>query len=450
MIATEGPNPKGALLRILGVSFGVAVTLGSTIGIGILRTPGTVAAQLGSIRLVVAIWIVGGVYALFGTLAVAELATMLPQAGGWYVYARRALGEYAGFTVGWINWVSFCSATASISIVIGEYVVRLVPALAGSTTETAVAVLLVFTLMHWRGVRLGSRAQEWMSFATASGFVTLILACFVFGGAVSRVNIEPGTSMAMAPAALVVALAMAFQSVIFTYDGWYGAIYFSEEDTDPTRHLPRAMIGGVLVVIVLFLLVNLAFLRVLPLAQLAASRLAAADAAQVVFGAHGDRLITALSLVSLLGVTNAAFMQTSRVLYGMSRDALFLPGVAVVNRRGTPTLALIIGTGVEILLVVSGNFERLLAMTAFFFVAMYSSGFVALFVLRVREPDWPRPFRAWGYPWTTAVAVVLSCLFLAGVVVSDPVNSLLAVTAVAMSYPLYLLVKWGREPLTTS
>jgi basic amino acid/polyamine antiporter, APA family len=150
---------KGKLLRILGVSFGIAVTLGSTIGMGILRTPGTVAAQLGDVRLILGIWVLGGVYALCGTIAVTELATALPQAGGWYVYARRAFGEYVGFTVGWCNWLAFCSVTASITIVLGEYVGKLVPALAGSTKAIAITALLVFTLLHWLGLRVGSRAQ---------------------------------------------------------------------------------------------------------------------------------------------------------------------------------------------------------------------------------------------------------------------------------------------------
>ena len=127
---------KRALLRVLGVSFGLAVTLGSTIGVGILRTPGTVAAQLGNVRLVVAIWLVGGLYALVGTLAVAELATMLPQAGGWYVYARRALGEYAGFVVGWINCAAFCASSASIAIALGDYGVRLAPIEAMKASDT--------------------------------------------------------------------------------------------------------------------------------------------------------------------------------------------------------------------------------------------------------------------------------------------------------------------------
>ncbi|MEP7309965.1 MAG: APC family permease [Acidobacteriota bacterium] len=435
-----------ALLRVLGVSFGLAVTLGSTIGVGILRTPGTVAAQLGNVRLVVALWLVGGLYALLGTLAVAELATMLPQAGGWYLYARRALGEYAGFVVGWLNWAAFCTSSASIAIALGDYGVRLAPMLSGNTREIAIAVLVLFTLMHWLGVRIGSRVQEWMSFATTLGFLALVVACFVFGGADRLNSGEQAGRFIPTTSSVFLALVVSFQSVIFTYDGWYSAIYFSEEDTDPARNLPRSMIGAVLAVIALYVLINLAFLHVLPFTQLAASQLAAADAAQVMFGARGGDLVTVLSVLSLVSITNATFMQTPRILYGMSRDGLFVPGATIVNRRGTPTVALMACGVAAILLVLSGTFEKLLAITAVCFVIMYGSGFVSLLVLRRREPELPRPFKAWGYPWTIVVVVALSLVFLGGVVTSDPADSAYALIALAASYPFYLLVRRLNAP----
>ena len=440
-------KPRGALLRILGVSFGIAITVGSTVGMGILRTPGMVAGLLGNAWLVMAIWSAGGIYALFGTLAVIELATALPRAGGWYVYARRALGDYAGFTIGWINWVSYCTASASITLTIAEYAVRFLPTLSGHTKEIAIAVLLAFTLVHWLGVRVGSRAQEVMSAATALAFVALVAACFIFGGATAaETGGGAGPPAPTTIAAVVVALAISFQSVIFTYDGWYAAIYFSEEDRDPTRNLPRSMIGAVVAIIALYLLVNVAFLHVLPLSQLAASQLPAADAAQVMFGARGGAIITALSLLSLVSVMNAGFMQTPRILYGMSRDGLFLRGAAVVNHRGTPTTALFVGTVTQIALVANGTFDRLLAMTAFFWVVMYGSGFVSLFVLRTREPDLPRRFLAWGYPWTTLVVGGLSVVFLVGVIISDTTNSIYALSTVAASYPAYVIVKRIASP----
>lgn len=441
-VAKPTTEQKGRLLRILGVSFGIAVTLGSTIGVGILRTPGSVAAQLGNFWLIMAIWTIGGAYALFATIAVTELATALPQAGGWYVYARRAFGEYAGFTVGWINWFSFCTAAAAISIAIAEYGTRLVPAFSDNIQAIAITILLLFTLLHWLGLRLGSRAQELMSFTTALGFVVLVVACFIFGGRnASESIVNTGVRVPATLGAIFIASVLSFQSVIFTYDGWYGAIYFAEEDKDPSRNLPRAMIGAVVLIIAIYLLVNLAFLYVLPLSRLAASQLAAADAAEAVFGANSGRLITVLAFISLVSVTNAGFMQTPRILYGMSRDGLFLSKGSAVNSRGTPGVALIISSVTEILLVMSGTFEKLLAVTAFFWVVLYGSGFVSLIVLRRREPALARPFRAWGYPWSTFAVVILSIVFLVGVLISDTVNSIYALTVLVLSYPAYLVVK---------
>jgi APA family basic amino acid/polyamine antiporter len=441
-VATRVAGMKNrALLRLLGVSFGVAVTLGSTVGVGILRTPGVVAAQLGDVWLVMAAWTLGGLYAICGTLIVSELATTLPQAGGWYVYARRALGEYAGFTVGWINWFSFCAAAASISLAIGEYARSLAPALSANATLVATGVILVFTLMHWTGLRFGSRVQESIAFAAALGFAALIVACFV-------VDVPPaiGLEESQPPgraAATLVGLAIAFQSVIFTYDGWYGAIYFSEENTSP-RNLPRSMIGAVLLIVAIYLLINIGLLRVLPFSRLAASELAVADAARLMFGDPGGRIVTALSIMSLLSVMNATFMQTPRIMYAMSRDGLFFSAATAVNRRGTPTTALLVFAATAVCLASTGAFERLLAITALFFVIMYTSGFVSLLVLRRRETTWPvlpHPFRTWGYPWTVVLMMVLSCVFVAGVFVSDKMNSVYALAVLAASYPLYGLVK---------
>jgi APA family basic amino acid/polyamine antiporter len=334
--------------------------------------------------------------------------------------------------------------TASITIVLGEYVGRLVPALASSIKAIAIAALLVFTLLHWLGLRVGSRAQKLMGFATALGFVALIAACFIFGRSNVANSTQVTTSVPATASAIFLALVLAFQSVIVTYDGWYGAIYFSEEDEDPTHNLPRALLSAVLVIIAIYMLVNLALLYVLPLSILVASQLAAADAAQAIFGARGGQIITALSFLSLLSVTNACFMETPRIMYGMGRDGLFTASATRVNDKGTPTTALFISALAAIIFVASGTFDKLVAITAFFYVVMYGSGFVALFVLRRRAPELARPFKAWGYPWTTLIVVALSLVFLVGVLISDRRNSVYALLMLALSYPVYRVVRRAK------
>jgi len=433
---------RGQLLQILGVTFAIAITVGGTIGVGILRTPGSVAAALGNNWLIVGVWVLGGVYALLGTIASAELTTSLPQAGGWYVYARRAFGEYAGFTVGWINWIAFCTGLAAIVVAMGEYGATLMPAVYGGALTISLFVMCFLFALHWSGLRVGCRAQEIMSVVSAAGFVILVAACFILGG--RNAAVETAHAVAVTPvtvSALFLALALAFQSVVFTYDGWYGAIYFSEECTNQGRGLPKAMIGSVIVVIAIYLLVNLALLYVLPVADLAGSQLAAADAAARVFGESSGTVVTTIAFLSLLCITNSALMQTPRILFAMSRDNLFFSGASSVNKGGTPDIALFITAVVTMALILIGSFDRLIAITSFFFVAMYLSGFVALIALRKSEPDLPRPFRTFGYPWTIYILVGLSAVFIAGVLISDAINSLLAIAALLISYPIYRMVK---------
>jgi APA family basic amino acid/polyamine antiporter len=430
------------LLRVLGVVFGMAVTFGITVGMGILRTPGEVARQLPDAWLIMGAWLVGGLYALLGAVSVAELGTTLPRSGGFYVFARHALGDYAGFVVGWSDWLSTCGTLAAVSLVIGEYTGALVESLTGQDARVGVAIIAVVALLQWRGVRWGSRAQELTSLVKTLAFVALIIACFTFGG--GEASSPAATAAPRVPTGLAFAgaLVLALQSIIVTYDGWYCAVYFGEEVRDPGRDIPRAMIGSVVLIIAVYLLVNLALLYVLPVAELAGDKLAVGSAAGRLFGERGATVISALAAVSMLAAVNASTMAAPRILFAMSGDRLFWRSAARVNRGGTPTVALLLSTIAAVLMILfSRTFERLLAALAFFFVVDYALVYVSVFVLRRREPERPRPFSAWGYPWTTAAALVGSVAFLCGAVMSDTENSLFALLLLAASYPAFLLLR---------
>jgi APA family basic amino acid/polyamine antiporter len=213
-----------------------------------------------------------------------------------------------------------------------------------------------------------------------------------------------------------------------------------EEDKDPARNLPRASIAGILACIAIYLLVNAAMLHVLPLPQLAASQMPAADAAMVVFGAHGRQIILVISLIAAISTTNAVLMMTPRILFAMSRDGLLPRRIASVNRGGTPAPALAVGALVSIALILSGNFETLVAMASFLFVVVYLSGFCSLFVLRNREPYLPRPFKLWGYPWTNLAIVLASAAFLVATVVGDLKDAVFTLVLIGLSYPAYFLL----------
>ena len=431
------PQPPGNLLRILGISFGIAVNVGGTIGVGILRTPGMVAAQLGSGWLIVAVWMCGGAYALLGTLIVTELGTMLPRAGGWYVYARRAFGQYGGFLIGWSDWLSQTGALAYLAISIGDFTAQLFdPPRAGLAKPLAIATLLAFAWLHWVGLRAGSRAQEITSLLKAVALIAFVALCFSFGAG------QSGDASVQTPGfpLLLVAVVIALQSIVVTYDGWYSAIYFAEEDQNPARNLPRSMIGGIMCTIGIYLLVNLALLYALPMSALAASILPAADVARNIFGGFGGKIITGICVLSLLSILNAVLLLTPRILFAMGRDGLFWRRATSVNPGGTPDVAMFLSTAAGIALVVSGTFEKLVAITSFFYVFIYGAGCGALYLMRKREPGLTRPFRVPGYPWSPAVFLAASAAFLVGSMLSDKENSLYAVALIALSYPVYRVI----------
>jgi len=435
---------RGRLLSILGVGFGLAVAIGNTIAAGIVRTPGEVAARLPNVWLFLGVWVVGGLYALASALQLAELGTMIPQSGGQYNFARRALGPYAGFIVGWSDWLSTCGTAAAVAIVIGEYTGALVPALAGRTVQVASATVIAFALLQWRGLRWGSRTQEITALLKTLALVAVVAACFLLGGS------SPVAGAAGHPAPvglpLLIALVAALQSVIYTYDGWDAVIYFCEEVRNPGRNIPRAMLGGVLGIMGIYLLVNLALVYLLPMSQIAGQNFALGVAAQKIFGAHGDALVRGVMVLSLLSGINAYHLMATRVLYAMSRDGLVFRRAVAVNPGGTPTVALLVSAAVGVLFIQSGTFERVVALLAFFFVANYTLSFISVFVLRRREPDAPRPYRAWGYPWTTGLALAGSVAFLAGAVASDTRNSLWSLLLLAASYPAYRLLQRLARP----
>ncbi len=416
------------LLRVLGTGFGLAVIVGSTLGIGILRTPGLVAAQLSSRTGILTVWLVGGLYTLIGSICLTELGTMLPAAGGYYVYARRAFGDWIGFAVGWTDWLTYCAVLGYVSIAIGEFSAVLVPALQPVLKLVAVAVLLSFAALHWAGIRVSSRFQEITTAVKFLAFLALVAACFAHALAAPAGGAPPaGPSLGGSLAGLVIAL----QSVAITYGGWQSALYFTEEDRDPRRNLPRSMIGGVLSVIVVYVLVNVALLAVLPIPALAGSTLPAAEAARVIFGNRGGTLITLLSLVSLPPLINAILMIATRILFAMGRDGLVWRGAAAVNPRGTPGAATLVTTAVAVVLVLSGTFQNLVAVASFFLAANYCACCLALVVLRRREPHLERPFRAWGYPATAVIVLAGATAFLVGVLLGDTWTALLGVGLLA-------------------
>jgi APA family basic amino acid/polyamine antiporter len=458
------PKAQASLTRILGLGFGVAVIFGGTVGAGILRLPGVIAGPLGSAKLILLVWALGGIYSILGAISVSELGAAMPQAGGFYVYARHAYGPAAGFCIGWSDWLNNCAAIAFVSLTAAEYLLALSPPNTGHMphlqSAIALGLICLVCLLHWFGLRLGSTAQKVTSSLTALTFLALVVACFLHSPAgvlpaaapIQAAPIQATTlTSAQSPAhgfsifAMLVPVFVVLPAIAMAYDGWYEAIYFTEEDTNPAKHLPRAMIGGVVLVTGLYLLMNLAFLHVLTIPQLAKSNLAAADAARIVFPAWSSipdasgTFVTVLSLMTLLSFLNASLLGAPRILFAVGRDGLF-SGAATVGKGGTPRVALLVTAATAAGFALSGRIEDILGVAAILIAVEYCVNYSAVFVLRWREPQLPRPFRAWGYPWTTALVLLGSLVFLVGDVRQDWTSASRAAVLLALALPVY----WWR------
>lgn len=426
----------------MGLAFGLAIGVGGTIGAGILRTPGDIAKLLPDAVWMLGLWVAGGVFCFICSDVFAEMGTSVPRSGGLYVFAQRGLGDFAGFLLGYTDSMSICAANAALGIVIGEYLGVLVPALAGREVAIAAATIVTLGALNWRGVRWGSGIQQVTTVIKTVAFLALIAACFLV--------MPHGAGAAPAPPLfptgfkLATALLLAMQGVIFTYDSYYYVIYSSEELEDPARTIPRSIFGATALIAAIYILLNVAFLRVLPIGAMAGDKFVGGSAARAVFGPTGDVVIRVIVILSVLGTINAYMLASPRVLLSMARDGLFTRWATRVNRGGTPTTSLVIGTLASVLFLLSGTFERTLALGTFFIVFNYALAFAAYFGLRKKEPELPRPYRAKGHPWTGALALGGAVLFLGAAVLSDTRNSLIAVAIIALSWPVFWLIRRPR------
>jgi len=438
------------LLQVLGVWFGIAAAIGNTIAAGIVRSPGDIAQWLPNIFLFLGVWVVGGLYALIGASSMAELGAAVPLSGGQYNFSRRGIGEYAGFLVGWSDWLSTCGTAAAVAIVIAEYTAAFLPSLNGKTSLlsyvvsyqqlVAVGIIFGFFILQWRGVQWGRNAQLLTAALKTGAFVVVVAACFIFGGHTRTTTPEAVAIPLKSGWPLVASFMLALQAVVYTVDGWDGVIYFGEEVRNPGREIPRAIFGSVFSIMGIYLLINLAVLYVLPISRIAGNSFSLGTAADQIFGPYGDTVIRAIMIISLLRCLNANQLFCSRTLYKMSFDGLFFRSASRVNKGGTPVTALLLSTIVGILFVL-GSFERVIAMLSFFFVANYTLSYASLFMLRRREPDMPRPYRAWGYPWTTGIALLASAVFLIASLLEDRENAPLALLGLVLSYPIFRVLK---------
>ncbi len=432
---------QNQLLKLLGIGFGIAVTVGGTIGTGILRKPGPIAAVIGDPLIIMLVWTAVSLYAFLGVLCAIELGVSMPEAGSWYVYARRAFGKFFGFFTGISNWLGTVSALAFGAYTVSEYLVLLTPAWEPYIRLISIGLLVILVLFHLTGTRSAGKSQEIMSFLKALGLLAFVLVCFLFGGNVDYEALAVTAEKVERPA-LFLGIITALQAIFYTFDGWHTASYFSEENVDPVKSLPRSMIFGILLIILIYLLVNAAILYVIPVDILAGSKLAASDAIRYIFGDGSARIVTFFLMISILGLMNAQVMFSPRVIFSMSRDGLFPRFAQRVNASGAPALAMSFTVSLSVLLILTGKevCAILSDIAVFFFVISYISGFLSLIRLRRTEPELPRPFKVPGFPFVPYFLVICSVLFLVGAILQDLRSSVFALGFAGISYPLYRII----------
>ena len=404
------------LKRSLRVFDGLAMIVGIMIGSGIFRTPGLVARELGRPWLTFVAWLLGGVLALLGSLVFAELATRHPRAGGKYVYAREAFGARAGFVVGWVEGLAiYTAAIAAIGVAGAEFIARIAGWPPGSVRWIAVALVGGFTGINLLGVSSGRWAQNVITAAKVLALTAVVVIAFAAGTGAGWHGALPG---APTGGALFAALAVAAQSVIWSYYGAVDAAKIAEEVVDPTRTLPRIFLLGIAIVTALYLLLNAAFLHVLPFEQIAASNLVAGDVAAAVFGSSGGVIIAVLALLVVLASLNGNVFVTPRVIFGLARDGLGPAVLTRVNAGATPWTAMVLIGVVSMALAASGTFTQLLALAVALILMIDGLTAASLFALRARQPA--APFRVPLYPLVPVLFILVYLALLVGTALATP------------------------------
>jgi APA family basic amino acid/polyamine antiporter len=409
----------------------LAVTVGGVIGLGILRGPGEIAAVVAQPSAYLALWFFGGLFVLLSTAVTAELLGMTPRSGGAYSLIRRAYGPYAGFVIGWVDWLSFAADLALKAVVVMEFAAILAPATEAWQTPLAIVVTTVFAAIQLRGIRLGALIQELATSMIGLVIVLLSLLLLFTGAAVDSAPARSPADAALGDWSLVIA------TIIFTYDGWLYASYFSGEIRGGAGTAARTCIKGMVIVIALYMLINVALVKSAGLDPLAGSELALARALELAALPAAGSVIVVAAILILLSHQNLAYMGGPRILQALAVDGLATKRAEAVGRGGNPGVAIICTWLLTVGLIAIGGFEFLLLLSVFFYVPIYLAMIVGVLILRRREPGGERPYRAWGHPYSTGVCLAGWAVVTLFQAYSERETALYALAMIAVSWPAY-------------
>ena len=431
------------LPRKLGLLDSLAIVIGIVIGGGIFLVPNLVARSLSSIPMILSVWIFAGVASFFGALACAELGAAFPATGGQYVFLREAYGPMAGFLCGWSMFlVARTAQVAWLAVTLSLYVSYFVSLGPVASKLLGVAAIILFAAINYRGVSAGTLVQKGFTLAKVAGLLIIIGSALFFGG--SPPSAAPGAAAPFSFSQFGVALI----ACMLAYDGWVQVSFVAGEIRNPDRNILRALAGGMAACIVIYMLANLAYLRVLSIPEIAVSDRVGAAAAERVLGSGGGTLVAAIILMSIIGTLNGCFLTSPRVYFAQARDGLFFSRFASIHPRfQTPAFSIVAQAMWAIVLLLSGTYETLAEYAMFGLWIFYGLMVLGVILLRFKRPDLPRPYRMWGYPATPLLFLAVAAYFVGNTLMTRPGPSLAGLALIATGVPVYLVWRKSFRPV---
>lgn len=438
-VAAGAASASAELPRRLGLLDSLSIVIGVIIGAGIFLVPSLVAQQLKSSSAILSVWAFAGVISFFGALACAELGTMFPATGGQYVFLRESWGPLVGFLCGWSMFVVARTAqVAWLAVTLALYMSYFVPLSGLASKLLGLGAIAVFTLINYWGVKAGALVQNIFAFAKVAGLALIIGSAFLWSGKITASS-QPsvgGFSLSGFGVALI--------ACVLACDGWVQLSFVAGEIRNPHRNILLALGIGSAVCTAIYLLANVAYLRVLSIPEIAASDHVAAAVAARVMGSGGGKLVSLIILMSIIGTLNGCFLTSPRIYFAQARDGLFFRRFATIHpRHQTPSFAIVAQAVWAAVLLLTGSFESLLDYAMFALWLSYGAMVAGVIVLRVKRPELARPYRMWGYPVTAILFLAITAWFLGNMLVTRPVPSLAGLAFIVAGVPVYFF--WARR-----
>ena len=460
MSGANGDQQPG-FIRALGAWDCASITVGTVLGASIFLAASFVPRSVPHASLILIIWLAGGLLSLAGALTFAELGGMFPRAGGIYNYLKECYGPATGILFGWASFLVIqCGAIAALGVAFADYLGAFVPGVSSKNVLLSVPIgdsylrisavqavgassIAILTAVNYVGVKYGAAVQNFLTvvkFAAVLGFIAF--------GIVATPVATPDWLAPLPPGSLLAGIGVAFIGVFASYDGWYQAVFSAGEVRDPQRNLPRGMIAGTIIMVVLYLLVNFVYLRALPIAELGASTRIGEAAANSLFGSSGGRLLAAAVVVSVFGCLATCLLTAARIYQPMAADGLFFGSLARIHPRYHTPYTSLIAQGIwSCVLALSGTYDQLLGYVIFAVFSFHALTGAAVILLRRTRPAAARPYRVWGYPWVPLIFTGSSVFFVINTFAERPVESLAGAGLIALGLPAYW---WWRRKANVS